>query len=58
MIRTILAIVTLLCVSGGCAESMQPAQAMTDEQRCVSSGGIWRDNTFCEAPSGPHTGKR
>jgi len=57
MTRTMV-LVALLCVCGGCAESMQPAQAMTDEQRCVNSGGIWRDNSFCEAPSGPHTGRR
>jgi hypothetical protein len=58
MTQKMLAIVVVLCICGGCAEPMPSTQAMTDEQRCVNSGGVWRAHSFCEAPSGPHTGRR
>jgi hypothetical protein len=53
MTRTMVAIIAALFVFGGCAEPIQPTQAMTDEHRCVNAGGIWRANSFCEQPSGP-----
>jgi len=58
MTAKILAIIVALLVFGGCAEPIQPTQAMTDEHRCVNAGGIWRANSVCEQPSGPHVGKR
>ena len=52
MTAKILAIIVALLVLGGCAEPIQPTQAATDEQRCVSAGGFWRANSLCEQPSG------
>jgi len=58
MIRSVVAIVVMLFLFVGCAESMPPAQALNDEQRCVNSGGIWRANSFCEPPGGGRGGGR
>jgi len=58
MTRNMVAIIVALWVFGGCAEPIQPTQAMTDEQRCINAGGQWRANSICEQPSGAHTGRR
>jgi uncharacterized lipoprotein YajG len=52
MTYSALAIIVALFVFAGCAEPIQPTQAMSDEQRCVNSGGMWRANSFCEQPGG------
>jgi hypothetical protein len=46
------AVILGLFVFAGCAEPISSAQGMTDEQRCVNSGGMWRGNSICEQPSG------
>jgi hypothetical protein len=58
MSQSVVAIVVMLFLLVGCGESMPPAQASNDEQRCVNSGGIWRANSFCEQPGGGRGGRR
>jgi hypothetical protein len=52
MTQTAVAVILALVALAGCAETMSPVQAMTDEQRCVNSGGMWRSNAICEQPGG------
>jgi hypothetical protein len=58
MTPSVFAIVVVLFIFAGCAEPFQPSQAVTDEQRCVNSGGTWRANTLCEQPGGGRGGGR
>ena len=58
MTRRVVAIVVVLFVFAGCAEPTQSGQAMTDEQRCINSGEMWRANSFCEQPGGGRAGRR
>jgi len=52
MTQTAVAVILVLSALAGCAEPISSAQGMTDEQRCVNSGGMWRGNSICEQPSG------
>jgi hypothetical protein len=52
MNQSAVVVILVLFALAGCAEPISSAQGMTDEQRCVNSGGMWRSNSICEQPSG------